>query len=169
MLGSQLKVCTENATVTAGLFLYRKSRDQLLGTPSEEMWFPNESGMLSQKSWNFPLCHGTWWMVWVFPKLFPNLAARRLGRPFQFFFQFCILLDASLKSSRIVQSLVRAGRFIIYFDSHQLILSNSTHYGSIWQVLLWKSFSFFFLLWVRLLYLLSCLPSQRKHSTFSGW
>ena len=44
----------------------------------------------------------------------------------------------------VVLSLVRAGRFIIYFDSHQPILSSSTHYCSIWQVLLLKSFSFFF-------------------------
>lgn len=121
--------------------------------------------MLNQKNfWNFALCHETWWMVWVFPKF--NLAARRLCRSFQFSFRFCILLDASLKYLNVVQSLVRAGRFIIYFDSHQPILSNSTHYCSIWQVLLLKSFSLFFSLWMRLLDLLSCLPSQRKHSMF---
>ena len=70
IIGSQLNVCTENATVTARLFLYWKSRNQLLGTPSEEMWFPNKTGMLDQKSfWNFSIWHETWWMVWVFPKL----------------------------------------------------------------------------------------------------
>lgn len=65
-------------------------------------------------------------------------------------------------------SVIRAGRFIIYFDSHQPVLSNSTHYCSIWQVLLLKSFAFFFSPLGWLLYLLSCLPSQRKLSTFSG-
>lgn len=119
-------------------------RNQLFGTPSDDTWFPNKGGMLNPKSfWKSALCHETWWIVWVFPKLFCNLAARRLCRSFQGSFQFCILLDAALKYFSVLQSLVRAGGFIIYFDSHQLILSNSTHYCSIWQVLLLKSFSFF--------------------------
>lgn len=53
-------------------------------------------------------------------------------------------VECFLRSSCVVQSLARAGRFIIYFDSHQPILSHSTYYCSIWQALLRKSFSFFF-------------------------
>lgn len=63
-------ISIENATVMAKLLLYWKCRSPLLGTPSEEKWFPNKRGMLNLKSfWNFSLCHETRWMVWVFPKL----------------------------------------------------------------------------------------------------
>ena len=102
-----------------------------------------------------------------FSKIAWNLASRRLCRSFQFSFQFCILLDVSLKYFCVVQLLVRAGRFIIYFDSHQPILSNSPHHCSIWQVLLLKSLSFFSSLWMRLLDLLSV--SFPKEAQYVFW